>query len=176
MKKILTLLIVVCIITCMLTGCGLDVPRPEIKTGEFDFSVTYEYGGEIKTISGVYVCEYDGIDWTPDGGYHREWTGYVKDGATEEVINLGTAEDGGIVELNLCFYPDHFMGDSYWEDDEPFAPCISVKIVDGVGLYFENDAELIDEAYGASIISYEYDEPIVNGFNTFTYYIKEELL
>lgn len=164
MKKILSALLLVMVLAGMLTSCGLDVPRPKIKTAEFDFSVTYEYDGEIKTISGVYVCEYDGVDWVLDGGYHREWKGYVKDGTTEEVICLGTAEDGGIVELNLFFYPYQFMGDSHWEDDEPFAPCITVKIEDDEGLCFENDVELIAETYGAKIISYEYDEPIKNTY------------
>ena len=50
-------------LSALLAGCGLEVPRPEIKEGEFDFIVTYEYNGEIKTVSGVYVCEFSGISW-----------------------------------------------------------------------------------------------------------------
>lgn len=99
----------------------------------------------------MYVCEFDGIDWVLDGGYHSEWKGYVKDSTTEEVIELETATDGGIVELVLSFDPSHFMGDSYYEGDEPFVPWISVKIVDDEGLYFENNADLIAETYGARI-------------------------
>ena len=74
MKRTVVLLCFVLALVCMLTSCALDVPRPEIKTGEFNFSVTYEYNGEIKTVSGVYVCEYDGIDWAIDMGYHRTRT------------------------------------------------------------------------------------------------------
>ena len=161
-RKIIALLIVL-MLTLTLASCALDVPRPEIKRGEFNFSVTYEYCGEIKTISGVYVCEYDGIDWVLDGGYHREWSGYIKDNTTEEFITLGIAEDGGEVELNLFFIPDRFMGDYYMEEEEPFSPCMSVRLFDE-GLYFESDPEIIAETYGARIISYEYDEPIVNSF------------
>ena len=149
----------------VLTSCGLTMPRPEVKTGEFNFSVTYEYGGESETISGVYVCEYNGTDWALDGGYHRDWKGYIKDGAAEQCIKLATAEDGSIVELNLYFDPGHFRGDSYDEGDEPFAPMITVRLEDEEGLSFENDADLIAETYGARIISYDYAEPIKNIFN-----------
>ena len=165
MKKSICILIVLVILSLSLTSCGLSsTPRPEIKSGEFNFSFTYEYAGEIKTVSGVYVCEYDGIDWVLDGGFHREWSGYIKGETTEENIILGTAEDGGIVEIYLAFDPDLFMGDSPWEDDEPFVPCLSVRLINE-GLYFESDPEILAETYGARIISYEYDEPIVNTFN-----------
>ena len=162
MKRILTCIFLIVYVTVIFTGCGLQVPRPEIKTGEFNFNVTYELNGEVKTISGVYVCEYNGTDWAIDVGHHRDWKGYIKDG-TEESIKLATAEDGGIVELNLHFDPGHFMGDSYVDGEEPFSPWITVRLY-SEGLYFENDQDLIAETYGAKIISYEYDEPIQNSF------------
>ena len=145
MKRIFCSILVVFILTATLTSCGLDVPRPEIKSGEFDFSVTYEYCDEIKTVSGVYVCEFDGIDWVLDGGYHREWKGHIKDNAIDQNIVLEIAEDGGVVELYLAFDPGHFMGDSHWEGDEPFVPCLSVKIEDDEGMYFENDVRFLNQ-------------------------------
>ena len=164
MKKILTSVVLILLLSLALTSCGISsTPRPEIKSGEFNFSFTYEYAGETKTVSGVYVCEYDGIDWVLDGGFHREWSGYIKGETTEENIILGTAEDGGVVEIYLAFDPDLFMGDSPWVDDEPFVPYLSVRLVNE-GLYFESDAEILAETYGARIISYEYDEPIENTF------------
>ena len=163
MKKVFCSLIALLLLLLSLTSCDLALPRPEIKSGEFDFSVTYEYGGETKTVSGVYVCEYAGVDWVLDGGFHREWRGYIKGGTTEQNIVLGTAEDGGVVELYLAFDPDHFMGDSYWEEDEPFVPILTVRLYDE-GLYFENDVVNIAETYGARVISYGYDEPIENTF------------
>ena len=164
MKRILSVLLLVLMLASMLSSCGLQVPRPEIKTGEFNFSVTYEFNGEITTLSGVYVCEYNGTYWSLDGGYHRDWKGYIKDGTTEEIIKLATADDGGIVELNLHFDPKHFMGDSYWAEDDPFSPWMSIRLEDEEGLTFENDADIIAETYGARIISFEYDEPIKNTF------------
>ena len=41
----------------MLTGCGPDVPLPEVKEGIFDFTVTYELNGEVKTVKNTYVCK-----------------------------------------------------------------------------------------------------------------------
>ena len=167
MKRKLSILLFVLMLIGTLSSCGFSVPRPNIKEGEFNFSVTYDLNGEIHTVSGVYVCEFDGIDWVLDGGYHREWKGYVKDGTTEECIKLATAENGGIVELNLYFEPDLFMGESYSEEEEPFAPCITVRLEDNEGLSFENNDKLIAEVYGAKIISYEYDKPIENSFGVF---------
>ncbi len=164
MKRKICALLALLMIAVVLTGCGLGEPRPEIKKGEFDFSVTYEHDGEIKTLSGVYVCEFDGIDWVIDGGYHREWKGHIKDNTIDQNIVLEIAEDGGVVELYLAFDPGHFMGDSHWEGDEPFVPCLSVKIEDDEGMYFENDVDLIAENYGVRIISYEYEQPIENSF------------
>ena len=165
MKKLFGTLILILLVSVFLTSCGSTVPRPKVKNGEFNFSVTYEFNGEIQIISGVYVCEYRGISWSLDGGYHRDWSGYIKGCTTEEVIMLETAEDGGEIVLNLGFDPTCFMGDSRWGNDEPLSPRITVKIVDDEGLYFQNDAKLIAETYGVRVISYEYDEPIENTFN-----------
>ena len=73
------------------------------------------------------------------------------------ILNVETLK---LTKNELC----HFMGDSYWEGEEPFSPLITVRVYDE-GLYFENDAQLIAETYGARIISYEYDEPIENTFS-----------
>ena len=51
------------VLIIMLSGCGSRVARPEIKEGRFNVTVTYEHNGEIKEASGVYVCEYDGVNW-----------------------------------------------------------------------------------------------------------------
>ena len=167
MKRSFCALILLTALVFTLVGCGLMVERPKVKEGEFKFSVTYEINGETQTVSGVYVCEYDGIDRALDGVDHREWKGYIKDGTAEEQIKLATAEDGGVVELNLHFAPEYFMGESYGNDDEPFSPSITVRLEDEEGLSFENDADLIAKVYGAKIISYEYDEPIRNSFGVF---------
>ena len=167
MKRVSIALALMLIVSVGLTGCGLTVPRPEIKSGEFDFTVTYEYDGEIRTVSGVYACEYNGTDWALDGGYHRDWVGYIKGGGIDEIIEIGTAEDGGEIKLNLAFYPEYFMDDSITGGREAPAPWISVVLADGEGMIIQNEADVIEAIYGARIISYEYDKPIENSFGLF---------
>ena len=58
----------------------------------------------------MYVCEYDGITWSIEGGYQRVWSDYIKDGTAEEQIILATADDGGAVELNLHFFSEILYG------------------------------------------------------------------
>ena len=166
MKRVISLAILAALTVIALASCGLAPPLPSIKNGEFNFTVTYELNGEIQTVSGVYACEYSGIDFALEGENHREWCGYIKDGNVEEIITLATAEDGGIVELNLHFEPGHLMGDPYYEGEEPFEPRLTVRLFDG-GLYFENDPDLIAEVYGARIKSYECDAPVKNSFGLF---------
>ena len=161
MKRVLCSAILIVLLITMLTSCGLDVPRPEVKSGEFDFTVTYEFNGETKTVSGVYVCEYAGLSWSLDGGFHRDWDSYVE--GVDEVVEIGTSPDGGKVELIFAFYPEYFMDDFIEGVDEIPTPEISVTHVDE-GLWFEFDADVIEEKYGAKIISYQYDKPIKNTF------------
>ena len=168
MRKTLCALAAMLLLSLSLTGCGLDVPRPEIKKVEADFSITYEFNGEVETVSGVYVCEYDGLNWTLDGGYHRDWIGYVKDGALEEMIELARTDDGREFYLVLGLYPDYFVGEStdgLWDDPAPYL-MIRVCDEDG-GVSFIDEADLIEEAFGAKIIEYDYPDPIENSFSIF---------
>ena len=169
MKRTVSILLFVGILAGILTGCGLQVPRPEIKTGEFDFSVTYEWNGETKTVSGVYVCEYNGTDWALDGGYHRDWKGYVKHDKMETQIEIGTTEDGGVILLSFGFYPEYFMDDPATGGREVPEPWLTVShsFADGDGVEILNDAEIIEETYGVKIISYQYSDPIENTFGLF---------
>ena len=165
MKKIFSILLLIAILSLSLSSCGFTTPRPEIKTGEFNFCITYELCGETKTICGVYVCEYKGTGWALDSGYDRDWDGYIKGGEMDTIIDIGTADDGGEIKLNLAFYPDYFMGDSSYRGAPE--PWLSVSHSDGEGFYIENEPDVIAERYGARIVSYEYDPPIQNSFGLF---------
>ena len=168
MKKISVLLILILALSISLTSCGLDVPRPEIKNGEFDFSVTYEYGGEQSTVSGVYVCEYAGLSWHLDGGYNRDWNGCVKNGEVEEMLEIAKLDDGSELYLVLHLYPEYFMGESIdglWDKPEPY---LTIRACNEDGeVSFIDDADEVEELCGAKIIGYEYDEPIENSFSIF---------
>ena len=166
MKRVLCSAILIVLLITTLTSCGLDVPRPEVKSGEFDFTVTYEFNGETKTVSGVYVCEYAGLSWSLDGGYHRDWSGYVR-GNEEEVVEIGTTEEGGKIALIFAFYPEYFMGDYVIGVHEPPAPYISITLVDDEGMTIIHQPDEVEAICGAKIISYEYPSPIENSFGIF---------
>ena len=78
MKKIICLLIALLLFSLGFTSCGLTMPRPEVKEGQFDVSVTYEVGGETKTLDLVYVCKYDGVKMTLEGTRYRAWNGHFE--------------------------------------------------------------------------------------------------
>lgn len=165
MKRKLTAFFLVLFLIGTLASCGLSVPRPEIKEAEFDFSVTYELNGETKSVSGVYVCEFDGVSWVLDGGYGRDWKGYIKDGSLEMNTVIGTTEDGGKIVLDFGLHPTYFMSDPYSEALEDPKPTLIINYSnDATGEEsWIADEEAIAE-YGAKIISYDYDAPIQNNF------------
>ena len=128
MKRIIGALLLVAVLSAMLAGCGLTVPRPEVKSGEFDVSVTYEENGESKTLDLVFVCEYEGIGWTLEGAHYRDWKGYFKGYGEGDVIEICTTEDGGKVALCILIYPEYFMGELGYDENllAGFYFCASV--------------------------------------------------
>ena len=115
----------------------------------------------------MYVCEYSGKAWALDGGYYRDWTGYIKGGEIEDHVPIDTVGGNEIV-LVLNLDPEYFMDDFNAELYDVPKPYIRVKYFsDDGGEGFIYDADSIEESYGAKIISYEYDEPIENSFGRF---------
>ena len=169
MKRIIGILILTVMILSLLTSCGLDVPKPAIKSGEFDFTITYELDGEEHTVSGVYVCEYAGLGFALDAGFTRDWEGYVKDAAMEEPLNIKRIEDNATLELRYSFFPDYFMNDPYSASYHAPEPYLAIRYEDEDGIWFEFDADFIYEEYNARIVSYEYEEPIDNSFDIFNW-------
>ena len=168
MKKLICGFILA-VIVFTLTGCGMFVERPEVKEGEFNFSVTYEYAGEIKTVSGVYVCEYADLSWSLEGGYHRDWSGYIKGGGVEDHTEIGIINDGDEIVLVLDLRPDYFMGDYDAEINGIPVPHIMIRSCSEEGMSIIHDADEVEEICGAKIISYKYDSPIENTFGLFNF-------
>ena len=164
MKKWISALLMVSMLALLLASCGLSVPAPSITEGEFPFTVTYEYNGETKTVSDVYVCEYDGTSWALDGGAHRSWVGYFKNGLEDDLITIGTTASGENIDLILHMYPEYFMGESIDGLWDPPAPYISVTVRTDEGIHFEQDPEVVEATYGARIVSYHYSLPVANTF------------
>lgn len=142
------------------------IEKPEIKVGEFDFSVTYEIDGETETIEGTYICEFDGIDRSFNGA-SRQWTGRIRDHDDSTCYLLKTI-DKGEVRLELDLVPDYFMSDPDFIDSYDIAPEPYIYITSGDptvedpanGLYFE-----IYKDDDIKIISFEYDPPLENKYS-----------
>ena len=166
MKKVLALLIVSILLCLCLTSCGLAVPRPEIKEGEFDFSITYSLKGEEHTLSAVYMCEFDGVSWSIDGGYGRDWKAWTEgdyEGDDDYSAIIGKTEDGGDIVLFFGIYPEYFMNDQTGDRGAP-EPQIYITYPENehgeIGLV--NIPEEVEALCDAKIVSYQYAAPLDN--------------
>ena len=150
--------------TTMFSGCVARLPVPEVKEGKFDVSVTYEVDGEVKTYTGVFVCEYDGVCVTFLGA-GREWSGYLE-GNPDERIAVKTNEEGTIY-IGLGLYVDYFMADPDGEGYDAPSPYLYME-------YHSDDPNSSSSAYdldfygdyGVRLIDYDYADPIENNFKT----------
>ena len=165
MKKIFSVLFLILIFTLMLTGCGPDVPHPEVKEGSFDFTVTYELNGEVKTVKDTYVCKYKGVSMTLEGNSYREWKGTFNGGLTDDSIKICDTADGGEIVLAFLIYPEYFMGEPDYKEFEP-SYDLAVYYYDENGYIIDDsdDVEVL-ASHGVRFIGFEYSDPVENSFN-----------
>lgn len=147
-------------------GLFEKLPKPEIKEGEFDFTLTYEDDGEIKKIEGTYVCKFKGVSRAIDG-IGRQWKGYIKGHDDFTDYEIKTTDDGVIkIDLDIC--SEFFMSDPFYKlsgnTDDP-KPEPYIYITSGNSDVEDPSNEVffsIYEGEDVKIISFEYDEPIEN--------------
>lgn len=148
--------------------------KPEISTGEFPFSITYEYKGETKTLSGVLECEYSGSN-TIQGEHNRYWDQEIICDNPNNVENPFVIEQNDELQTTLAvqahMHAGYFMGDPLYSD------YYSAYGLEGPEAYVEyydylNDITLDDEnkdavleSIGFKIIDFTYAEPIENSFS-----------
>lgn len=159
-------LVITTLIAGLFTGAFINVPRPEIKEGEFDFALTYEIDGETKKIEGTYVCKFEGASRALDG-VGRDWKGYIKDHDDFTDYELKTTEKGTIkVDLDIC--PEFFMSDPNYQnmkssDDPKPEPYLYITSGDPTIDDPANEVTFnLYEGNDVKIISFEYDEPVEN--------------
>ena len=170
MKRIFRALILVVMLSLALTSCGVEAP-PKIKEGRFNFSVTYEQGGETKTLSGVYVCKYTGYDFTLEGGnLVRSWEGHIEgvehaDEVYNSAVLIYETDDGGEIFLDFGFFATQMMGEPDFADSvaEP-SLFLVYSNEDHTSTEIGGGDEEIEELYGIKIVDYQYDAPIKNTF------------
>jgi hypothetical protein len=156
-------LIVAALIATYFTSVFADIPKPEIKEGEFDFALTYEVDGERKKIEGTYVCKYKGVIKNIDG-VGRKWKGYIKDHDDFTDYEIKTTDEGTI-KIDLDISSAFFMSDPTYQltgntdnpKPEPYIYIVSGDPAkDGTLKPYEGD--------DVKIISLEYDPPIENTY------------
>ncbi len=136
---------------------------PKVKSGEFPFSLTYKVdNGNVVNISGVYICEFDGIGWDTGRGFYRKWKGYVKETGLENVLIF---EDSNTRIFCRVGDPEYLMGDyKYlaWENISLSPPHLYLKKNSNNSSYLSS--EDIKNKYGIEIITWNFSEPIKNQF------------
>ena len=164
MKKTICLFIALLLFSLGLTSCGLTMPRPEVKGGQFDVSVTYEVGGETKTLDLVYVCDYEGVKMSLEETRYRAWNGHFEGYEDGDAIEVSKTDDGSRIVLSFLIYAEYFMGEPESTDFYPEARIERIYFEDGIEM-IDYDEELIAEDYGVRILGIKYDEPIKNTFD-----------
>lgn len=168
MRKLKMLIVTVFMVFAMavLSGCVTvaKMPVPSVKEGRFNFSVTYEINGDVKTYSGVYVCKYNGsyLSAFRDGGV--DWIGYIENTNSESEIAIQRNEDG-VIYIGLGFYPGYFMSDPdcVGYSAPEYTLYMTPHSDDPDNVIIDNDIDFI-EKYGIRVLSYTYDKPIENSY------------
>lgn len=141
--------------------------KPAVSEGEFPFSITYEYLGETKTISGVYSCKFEGSQ-TVFREHDRYWSGEI---TYTEGDYFVFQEEMKTLAVQPHMIAGYFMGDPLHSDiyqvyglegPEPYAEYYDyeneISITD-----FDKDEELA--AIGFRFVDYSYAQPIENSFS-----------
>jgi hypothetical protein len=139
------------------------VPEPRVERAEFPFEIVYEIGGEIKTASDVYVCEYEGAAWNENTGKQRQWRGYVKSTGKDYVVLL---EDGDLKFACKIGSAAYYMGEPSMANAEKFTPSIyyiRTFASGGVSSGFTGIEPMLEE-YQLKLVSWKLPEPIENSF------------
>lgn len=158
--KIIAVALLLVTVVALLGSCAAKVPLPTVQEGRFDFSVTYEVNGEVKTYSGVYICKFDGV-LTTFVGSSLEWEEYIEN-EKEVDIPIQTNEDG-TVYINFGFSPAYFMGEAYDHPDPEPNLFMMYHNSTPDSLEITSEEDVIAE-YGVRLIGYEYADPIENTF------------
>ncbi len=79
-RKVIFCLLIVYIILCAATSCDFTITKPEIKHGEFPFSLIYEANGKRFEVNDTLICEYEGIGADESIGKYRKWKSYLQSG------------------------------------------------------------------------------------------------
>lgn len=130
---------------------------PKVKHGEFPFELVYEYNGEQHTISETIICDYEGVEFSLEGGNSREWNCYMSDNTQYGQYYLDE-EKYPTLHIQIPLEGDYWMGDP--EFDAEFAMPYLFFVDENTGTtYYEKES--ID-VVGAKIISWKPGDVMVD--------------
>ena len=148
--------------------------KPEVTSGEFPFTITYEYKGETKTLSGVLKCEFSGSN-TIHGQHQRFWHQEVIYDNPENLEYPFVVDQNEELQTTLSIHENmdagYFMGDPLKKDYyqscgfDSVEPCISYYDYKN-DIFLENaDSAEILEILDFKIVDATYPEPVENRFS-----------
>lgn len=141
--------------------------KPAVSEGEFPFSITYEYLGETKTISGVYSCKFDGSQ-TIFTEHERYWGGEILYTEGDYIV---CKEEMKTLAVQPHMVAGYFMGDSLYRD---FYQVYDLEGPQPYAEYYDYENEIYIEDYhqdeelaaiGFRFVDFSYGEPIENSFS-----------
>lgn len=167
----LIILIVISYIPWIIVLCayffGENPEKPEIRYGEFDYSLVYEINGETKTINDTLVCEYDGISRSLEGKSVK-WNSYIK-GTNKEDCYLIFEDDEYKLYIYVPTDARYFMDEPDYDlygFENPGEPWLAYAFVepaeDKEYQFFSVDD--YEEKFGVKIVSWEIEKPIENNY------------
>ncbi len=141
--------------------------EPEIKYGEFPFSITYEIDGERITVEDTYICEFERVYYDVETGkYRRIWNGYLRNTGKDSIEIVTLTDSDNEIEIYLDVgYPELYMENEIDIDEEIYPIFYQVKYY-SYGKSIDNLEEQYIERFGLKIIDYIMSKPIVNSFGT----------
>ncbi len=125
MKKVITILSIIGIVGIIITALFYlfilsgafavlmpKPPAPQIKYGEFPFTITYEINNEVQVYKDAVICEYEGIESWGTAGKYRKWSRNLKSG-NEHIVILKSKENGKSFEIYVPVpgLAEYYMGD-----------------------------------------------------------------
>lgn len=151
-----------------------DMPKPEVKYGEFPCKLVYELNGKQETIEDIIVCEFNGYKLIGENGRYRQWKTHLKSGNERlTLLDLRSSKEVNEFEqtmLELYFYygnAEYYMndiGDRQRNAQELDRVSYHYQTTDGTIGGSSLKAEEAYEKYKIKLISWEAALPIENTF------------
>ena len=180
---VIAVLLIIGFIFWFVFGGGMlfipNPPTPAIKSAEFNFTLTYEIGGEVRTLSDTLVCEFDGFNIDEGRGKTRRWKKYYKNMQNNKLFDDSAGNPkhykpkyDKILLQNIEPYKivlatasaEYFLGEPEYKRI-PEMPYIQVFDTN-TGYYKDSEqSELFLDEHGFKVIGWYCDSPIENTFN-----------